>query len=63
MLIGNSGANQLDGGTGFDLLIGGAGNDTYEVDSSIDIVVEYGSEGTDLVNSSSDYSCGISSRT
>ena len=55
-LIGNSGANKLDGGTGFDLLIGGAGNDTYEVNSSIDIVVEYGSEGTDVVNSSSDYS-------
>ena len=54
MLIGNVGANRLDGKGGDDMLIGDAGDDTYDVDSSADVVVEYAGEGTDQVNSSAD---------
>ena len=52
MLIGNTGANKLDGGTLTDTMIGGAGKDTYTVDDSGDSIVEYANEGTDQVNSS-----------
>ena len=52
MLIGNTGANKLDGGIGNDTTIGGAGNDTYEVNSDKDAIAEYANEGTDQVNSS-----------
>ena len=48
-LVGNSVANTLNGGSGVDTLIGGAGNDTYILDTVFDKVIEYDSEGTDLV--------------
>jgi len=59
MLIGNGGANVLDGGLNTDTLvgdtlIGGAGNDTYVVHSAFDVVIENAGEGTDLVKSSAD---------
>src|SRR5262249_10720043 len=50
-LIGNSGANVLDGGAGADTMVGGAGNDTFLVDDSGDVLSENSSEGTDLVQS------------
>jgi Ca2+-binding RTX toxin-like protein len=52
MLIGNAGANKLDGQGGDDTMIGGAGNDTYEVDSADDLTIEYDGGGIDQVNSS-----------
>ena len=48
-LVGNSVANSLNGGSGVDTLIGGSGNDTYILDTVFDKVIEYDSEGTDLV--------------
>ena len=55
IITGNSGNNILDGGAGADTLTGGAGNDTYIVDNSGDVIVETGSAGTDLVQSSVTY--------
>ncbi|PAY99833.1 MAG: hypothetical protein CAK90_08505 [Spartobacteria bacterium AMD-G4] len=48
-LVGNSAANSLNGGSGVDTLIGGTGNDTYILDTVFDKVIEYDSEGTELV--------------
>ena len=57
VITGNTGANILSGGTKgeADSLIGGAGNDTYLVDSSSDKVTEGDKGGTDLVKSSQTY--------
>ena len=49
---GNAADNTLDGGAGADTLVGGLGNDTYYVDSTIDVITENSSEGTDKVYSS-----------
>ena len=54
-LYGGLGDDTLDGGVGNDLLVGGAGNDTYIVDASADLITELLGEGTDLVQSSADY--------
>jgi len=51
-LTGNSGANTLNGGAGNDTLAGGGGNDTYVVDSNGDVILEYGDDGFDVVQSS-----------
>lgn len=56
VLTGNSSANTLDGGTGADTLAGLGGNDSYTVDSALDVILENASEGTDLVSSSVSYS-------
>jgi Ca2+-binding RTX toxin-like protein len=57
-LEGNSAGNTLSGGGeddtldgkgGADTLIGGTGNDVYYVDNAGDIVIEYASEGYDIV--------------
>ena len=54
VITGNVAGNILSGGSGgeTDTLIGGAGNDTYIVDSSTDKVTEADKGGTDLVKSS-----------
>jgi len=48
-------ANLLDGAAGDDTLIGGAGDDTYEVDSTRDRVIELASEGNDRVRASASF--------
>ncbi len=52
LLIGNSRDNILDGVTGADRMIGGAGNDTYYVDNAGDQTVELANEGIDTVQAS-----------
>jgi Ca2+-binding RTX toxin-like protein len=49
VLIGNTGANLLDGGGGSDRLAGGAGDDTYQVDTQSDLVFESLDGGTDTI--------------
>lgn len=48
-IIGNGWDNRLDGRGGTDIMIGGAGNDTYIVDSKADRVQELAGHGTDLI--------------
>jgi len=52
---GNALDNVISGNSGVNTLTGGAGNDTYGVDNSGDVVVEASSEGTDLVLASVTY--------
>ncbi len=65
MLIGDSNANELDGGAGNDVLkggegadtlIGGSGDDSYELDSADDVAIEAADAGTDTIQSGIGYS-------
>ncbi len=51
-LTGGAGNDTLDGGAGNDKLLGGLGDDVYIVNSTLDVVTENASEGTDTVRSS-----------
>ena len=57
-LTGGSGNDTLNGGLGNDSLAGDTGNDLYIVDSTSDTVTENAAEGTDLVQSSVNYTLG-----
>ena len=59
VLTGNGGANVLDGGAGVDTMAGGAGDDVYLVDNTGDVVNEGASAGTDLVQSSANYTLSV----
>jgi trimeric autotransporter adhesin len=62
VITGNGADNILDGGgTGgtVDTLVGGAGNDTYIVHNSSDVVTELSGEGSDTVQSSANYTLGL----
>ena len=54
-ITGNELDNVLDGDRGADILEGGAGNDTYIVDTQADSVIEAAGEGTDTVRTSVSY--------
>jgi Ca2+-binding RTX toxin-like protein len=49
------GDNVLDGKSGADVLVGGAGNDIYVVDNGADSVIERANEGNDIVQASVSY--------
>ncbi|MDB9489400.1 lectin-like protein, partial [Dolichospermum circinale CS-534/05] len=55
VITGNSANNTLDGGAGNDALIGGLGNDIYVVDSATDTITEGANAGTDIIQSSVNY--------
>lgn len=54
-LKGGAGNDTLDGAGGVDLLEGGTGNDTFIVDNTADVVIEFSGEGTDLVKAAVSY--------
>ncbi|MEQ1719445.1 MAG: calcium-binding protein, partial [Hyphomicrobium sp.] len=56
IITGNAAGNILDGGALGDTLIGGGGGDTYVVDNASDVADETGGTGTDLVQSSVNFS-------
>lgn len=58
LLVGGAGSDSLVGGGGIDTLLGGAGNDTMAVDSTTDVVTEAANAGTDLVQSSVNWTLG-----
>ena len=62
IITGNAGANILVGGGatsgGGDTLVGLAGNDTYQVNSIGDVVIEENGGGTDIVYTSLSYNLG-----
>ena len=58
VINGTQGDNVLDGGLGADSLIGGAGNDTYIVDNIGDTITEALGAGTDLVQSTINWTLG-----
>ena len=56
VLKGYFAADYIDGGDGADQMSGWSGDDTYVVDNTGDVVVEFAERGTDLVKASVTYS-------
>ncbi len=57
-IIGGAGNDRLSGGAGTDSLTGGSGADTYQIIDNLDTITELFNEGTDLVQSTIDYTLG-----
>ena len=57
-IVGGAGNDYLIGGTGNDTMRGGVGNDSYNVDSTLDVVIENTNEGIDAVVSRINYTLG-----
>ncbi len=57
-VVGNAGADTLDGAGGADFMVGGAGNDIYFADNLGDVVIENAGEGRDTVYASLSYTLG-----
>jgi Ca2+-binding RTX toxin-like protein len=55
ILFGEAGNDSLDGGEGVDKMLGGTGDDTYWVNSRLDVIRELVEEGIDTVWASSHY--------
>jgi Ca2+-binding RTX toxin-like protein len=55
VIYGNSGNNLINAAGGIDLMVGGAGNDTYFVDDPSDSCFEVANEGSDSVFASCNY--------
>ena len=53
--MGTAGDDTLVSGPGVDVMVGGLGNDTYNVNNTGDTTVDNGGEGTDTVFASVDY--------
>ncbi|MGH6932744.1 MAG: type I secretion C-terminal target domain-containing protein, partial [Dongiaceae bacterium] len=51
-ITGNDGNNVLDGAAGVDTMVGGLGNDTYNIETTGEVVTEAANAGTDTVKSS-----------
>lgn len=54
-LIGNDAGNIINGLSGNDVMVGGLGDDVYIVNQSADVIVEYESEGIDIIRSAISY--------
>ena len=54
-LYGYAGNDTIDGGAGADTMIGAIGDDVYYVDNTNDVIVEFGSQGTDSVFASASF--------
>ena len=57
-LTGNAANNLLDGKLGADVMVGGAGDDTYGVDHPFDSITEAAGQGTDTVRAAMTYVLG-----
>ncbi len=55
VLLGQAGNDSLDGGYDADTMQGGLSNDIYQVDNTLDLVLENLSQGVDLVNTNITY--------
>jgi serralysin len=58
LIVGNSGADTLDGGAGGDFMVGHQGDDIYFVDNLGDRTVESASEGTDAIYTTISWTIG-----
>jgi Ca2+-binding RTX toxin-like protein len=54
-IFGSAQGDRIDGGAGIDSLVGGKGDDTYVISDLGDIIFENAGDGTDLVESSINY--------
>lgn len=57
-VVGSQFDDYLFGGTGVDIMLGGLGNDSYEIDNIGDVVIEKAGEGIDTVRSYADFTIG-----
>ena len=58
LIKGGGGSDYISGGLGDDDMYGGTGDDTFVVDSTLDTVTEFASQGTDKVMSSVSWTLG-----